>query len=257
MCYWSNHGYRFWRGSYLPDKCTKLFRSVKHSLCVEEKMIIDCIADLHGHYPKLEGGDLLIVAGDLTARHTRDEFYDFARWMNNQEYEDKIVVPGNHDTWLKDEDLWYVKNWITVGEFEYLCDDGTELENGIKIWGSPWTKTFEGMNPHCKAFTCDTEDELASKFSLIPKDIDILITHSPAYGVLDDVEYRKNGEDVHKGSEALIKPLVQSKCSLHIFGHVHEAYGKYANPLNGIIYVNASHVNEHYQPVNKPIRVIL
>lgn len=31
-------------------------------------MIIDCIADLHSHYPKLDGGDLLIVAGDLTDR---------------------------------------------------------------------------------------------------------------------------------------------------------------------------------------------
>lgn len=31
-------------------------------------MIIDCISDLHGQYPQLEGGDLLIVAGDLTAR---------------------------------------------------------------------------------------------------------------------------------------------------------------------------------------------
>jgi hypothetical protein len=35
-------------------------------------MIIDCIADLHGHYPKLDGGDLLIICGDLTAR---DQFY--------------------------------------------------------------------------------------------------------------------------------------------------------------------------------------
>ncbi len=27
-------------------------------------MIIDCISDLHGFYPELLGGDLLIVGGD-------------------------------------------------------------------------------------------------------------------------------------------------------------------------------------------------
>ena len=36
-------------------------------------MIIDCISDLHGFFPKLEGGDLLIIAGDLTARDKPEE----------------------------------------------------------------------------------------------------------------------------------------------------------------------------------------
>lgn len=35
-------------------------------------MIIDCIGCLHDHYPELEGGDLLIVTGDLTARDDYD-----------------------------------------------------------------------------------------------------------------------------------------------------------------------------------------
>lgn len=215
-------------------------------------MIIDCIADLHGHYPELKGGDLLIVAGDLIATDTFPEYCNAFSWIAKSRYKKKILIAGNHDNLLQTDD-WFAKMTI---DFDYLCDSGTEFEE-LKIWGSPWTKTFEGINPHCKAFTCDTEQELVSKFSLIPEDIDILITHSPPYGVLDDVEYRGNGEDVHKGSKALIKPLVRSKCRLHIFGHVHEAYGKYTNHLNGITYVNASHVNEHYQPVNKPIRVIL
>ena len=42
-------------------------------------MIIDCLSDLHGHYPSLDGGDLLIVAGDLTARDKLEEHYEFSR----------------------------------------------------------------------------------------------------------------------------------------------------------------------------------
>jgi len=33
-------------------------------------MIIDCISDLHGYTPSLSGGDVIIVAGDLTAKDT-------------------------------------------------------------------------------------------------------------------------------------------------------------------------------------------
>ncbi len=38
-------------------------------------MIIDCLSDTHGNFPELEGGDLLIFAGDLTA-HDKEEEYD-------------------------------------------------------------------------------------------------------------------------------------------------------------------------------------
>jgi hypothetical protein len=36
-------------------------------------MDVTCISDLHGYLPKLEGGDLLIIAGDMTARDTEEE----------------------------------------------------------------------------------------------------------------------------------------------------------------------------------------
>jgi Icc-related predicted phosphoesterase len=218
-------------------------------------MIIDCIADLHGFYPKLEGGDLLIIAGDLTARDTKQEYLKFFFWIQDQKYKKIVFISGNHDNWMQHNQLQWQMKTIDI-DIIYLCDSGTEFE-GLKIWGSPWTKTFTGMNPKCKAFTVDTEEELAEKWALIPHDTDILITHSPPYGVLDDIKYTRKGEDIHQGSESLIKPLVHSKCRLHVFGHIHEAYGKFKNNINGITYVNASHVNERYQPVNKPIRVIL
>ena len=55
-------------------------------------MIIDCISDLHGFYPELEGGDMLIVAGDLTARDQQDEYEKFHIWIHNQKYKKKICL---------------------------------------------------------------------------------------------------------------------------------------------------------------------
>lgn len=63
-------------------------------------MKIDCVSDLHGYYPDLEGGDILIVAGDLTAHDTRNEVALFDNWICTQKYYAKIVVGGNHDNVL-------------------------------------------------------------------------------------------------------------------------------------------------------------
>jgi len=121
----------------------------------------------------------------------------------------------------------------------------------LKIWGSPWTLTFPGINPKCTAFTGD-EELLAEKFELIPDDVDILITHGPCLGVLD-----KTTRGEHVGSRYLNAWFRYcGRPKFHIFGHIHEAYGR-VNHFNCMESINCSHVNEHYEPVNKPIRIIL
>lgn len=222
-------------------------------------MIIDCLADLHGFYPKLDGGDLLIVAGDLTARDTHEEYLKFLSWLHKQKYRHYIFIAGNHDNLIeKDEILTQ-----SLANTTYLCDSGTEFE-GLRIWGSPWSLAFEGMNPHCKAFTVDTEKKLSEKWEFIPEDVDILITHSPPHGILDTI--RKYGPFSHErelnvGSESLYEKLYSEKIRplLHIYGHIHEGYGHIPKMLDmpRTQFVNASHVNENYEPVNKPIRIIL
>jgi Icc-related predicted phosphoesterase len=220
---------------------------------------VDCIADLHGFFPELLGGDLLIIAGDLTARDEFPEYCHVFQKIAQSNYKKKILIGGNHDNLLMSDD-WFAKMTI---DFDYLCDSGTEFE-GLRIWGSPWTKTFEGMNPKCKAFTCDTEEELASKFALIPNDIDILITHSPPYGILDS-----NGKE-YCGSVSLRNITLDGnrfkKKKLHVFGHIHECGGMssdYPGPtfceldLCSGKFINASIVNEHYKHVNKSVRIIL
>jgi Icc-related predicted phosphoesterase len=220
---------------------------------VKKIMIIDCIADLHGHYPKLEGGDLLIVAGDLTARDTIYEHADFLGWLNIQKYKKKIFIAGNHDNNVDKKFDW-------DETLDYLCDSGAEFE-GLKIWGSPWTPLFEGINPACKAFML-SEGKLEAKFAKIPDDTDILVTHGPPLGVFDGIVNNipmKNGmmKKIVKyaGSRSLDDRVSDIKPRLHVFGHIHEGYGQ--DLIGDVEFVNCSHVNERYEPVNKPIRVIL
>ena len=208
-------------------------------------MIIDCISDLHGAYPKLEGGDLLIVAGDLTARDEVQEYQQFTSWLAKQEYKKKIFIAGNHDNELVG------KTVITFGDCEYLCDSGTEYY-GLKIYGSPWTRQFEGMNPKCMAFTKKTENQLHKKFDIIPEDTDILITHSPPFTIHDMTNRREQ-----VGSTALMcNILSRVKPKLHVFGHIHEGYGMQMY-WDRTMFVNASHMTRSYEPKNPPIRIIL
>ena len=235
-------------------------------------MIIDCISDLHGERPThlLKGGDLLIIAGDLTLTDKEKEYDDFCKWILCLPYEYVVVIAGNHDNFLQDNPD-YLPN--PGGNFCYLCDSGCEFEieeeiqedhkfrgaitykqkRKIKIWGSPWTTTFEGINPHCCAFTVDTDEELDKKWELIPEDTDILITHCPPNGILDFARIAKD----HVGSRSLRNHVIgRIKPRIQVYGHIHEWGGNLVD-LVTTRFINASHVNEDYEPVNAPIRIVL
>jgi Icc-related predicted phosphoesterase len=216
---------------------------------------ITCISDLHGYYPKLDRGDLLIVAGDLTGRDTHDQHVEFSSWLKKQHYRMKIVIAGNHDGYMEKNVSSGVTTEIGPMECTYLCDSGTEFE-GLKIWGSPWSLWFPGINPKCSAFT-GNENKLMDAYDKIPSDTDILITHGPAYSILDETR-----DDRHVGSKGLYGWLKYvGRPRLHVFGHIHESYGqKEVFPTHNdkmMLSVNCSIVNENYEHVNEPIRVIL
>ena len=230
-------------------------------------MIIDCIGCLHGARPDLKGGDLLIVTGDLTARDIPNHYAEFVIWLQAQKYKKKIVIAGNHDNFIQNNPHW--ADLVDLG-FEYLCDSGTEIalypeletmEEGkvyerlkVKIWGSPWTSRFKGINPKCCAFTGKNDKEIAPHFELIPSDVDILITHSPPFTIRD---LTTRNEQV--GSPSLMAHHISRlRPKLWAFSHIHEAYGT-DGPYQwaGCRYVNCSIMNERYEPVNAPIRIEL
>ena len=222
---------------------------------------VTAVSDLHGHYPQLEGGDLLIVAGDLTARDAPEQWSEYFLWQGELPYKKIIFIAGNHDNRLqamsfpKLDMIFYSPGH----KVDYLCDSGTEFE-GLKIWGSPWTPLFDEVNPLCKAFMLP-EAELEAKFAMIPADTDILITHGPPLGMLDEVKRYDAGIIECVGSHALHYQLYSERIKprLHVFGHIHGSYGHITKALDMPYtqFVNCSHVNERYQPVNKPIRIVL
>jgi Icc-related predicted phosphoesterase len=204
-------------------------------------MKIVCISDTHlQHDFEVPDGDMLIHSGDATWTGKEKEVIEFSKWFGSFPHKHKIFVAGNHD-WGFELDREYYTNLLPKDVF-YLQDTGRGIE-GIRVWGSPWTPEFMNW-----AFNKKRGQSIASKWKLIPDNIDILITHGPPYGILDDAMY--SGP---VGCKDLLNAVHRVKPMYHIFGHVHEGYGvKYSTHCR-TVFVNASICNQYYVPINKPI----
>lgn len=205
-------------------------------------MKIVCISDTHlmhlRHKVKVPHGDVLIHAGDATFRGTKEEIQAFSSWFSGLPHKHKIFVPGNHD--LGFERAPQLASALLPGRTSVLIDSMIEI-NGVKFWGSPYQPEFMGWG-----FNCPRGEALRVHWDLIPEGIDVLITHSPPYGIGDVVP---RGE--HVGCEDLRDAVVRAKPKLHVFGHIHHSYGVYTPGVTK--FVNASICNEEYLPVNKPV----
>lgn len=75
--------------------------------------------------------------------------------------------------------------------------------------------------------------DMASKWALIPSDVDVLITHGPPDGILD-----RNRTGSCCGCRELLYRVLEVKPRLHVFGHIHEAAGQ--TEIDGTRFVNAA-----------------
>ena len=203
-------------------------------------MQITTISDTHGlhHQLQLPGGDLLIHAGDVCNRGSQEEAANFIDWFEKQPYTYKIFIAGNHDFFFENFTQKEIQD-ILPKNIYYLNDSGIEIE-GINIWGSPITPEF-----HNWAFNRKRGDEINNHWQLIPNNSDILITHGPAFGILD-----KTFHNLNVGCEELLKALKNIQPKYHVFGHIHEAFGSLNEKET--TYINTSSLDLFYKIRNTP-----
>ncbi len=210
---------------------------------------IICISDTHNCNEQIAvpDGDILIHSGDATIRGTIPEIETFNDWFANLPHKYKIFVAGNHD-WLFETNNSYARKMLD-SSIIYLQDSFVKIE-GLKIYGSPYQPRFYDW-----AFNLMRGAELAAKWKLIQNDIDILITHGPPHGILDEVPRKLWIENT--GCEELLKKVEEiayfGKLKLHVFGHIHCGYGQ--KEEFGVKFVNASTCDEEYNPTQPPIVV--
>ncbi len=210
-------------------------------------MKIVCLSDTHNCNKQIAvpDGDILIHAGDATVQGTQVEVEDFLRWFSSLPHEYKIFVAGNHD-WLYETNNRRARLLTANFGIKYLQDSSIEIE-GLKIYGSPWQPRFFDW-----AFNLMRGGEMAEKWKMIPDDTDILITHGPPNGILDEVPRQDWIENT--GCEELVKKVEElsgNKLKAHIFGHIHCGYGQ--TEKFGVKFINASNCDEAYEPTNPPI----
>ncbi|MGN0494785.1 MAG: metallophosphoesterase [Lachnospiraceae bacterium] len=149
---------------------------------------------------KLADIDLIISCGDLKAA-----YLSFLATFSKAPV---LYVHGNHDGHYKD----------TPPEGCICIDDDIFVYQGIRILGLGGSKAYN-FGPHQY-----TEKEMKHRIHklryklLKNKGFDILVTHSPAYGLND-------GEDLpHSGFHSFIDLLEKYKPKYFLHGHVHMNY---------------------------------
>ena len=202
-------------------------------------------SDTHGSHESLDvpDGDVFIHAGDFTNMGELYEIADFNEWLGDLPHPHKIVIAGNHDL-LFEQDPSLAK--LLLSNATYLQDDLYWL-NGISFYGSPWQPEFNDW-----AFNLPRGAALRKKWAMIPDGVDVLITHGPPFGILDNTLV-----GAYSGCQDLLAAIDRVRPRLSVFGHIHEGYGQQRHSGLGTTFINASALGTTLGGLNPPFVVDL
>lgn len=195
------------------------------------------MSDTHGLHRRMRtipSADLVIHAGDFSTIGTKAEALDFIEWFCDLPHRHKVFIAGNHDTAVLGHTISGLPD-----NCHYLEYNSVTIE-GIKVYGMPF---FWDMGDPAEPSELDRLDD--------EREIDLLVSHQPPYGVLDyDDHYG------HYGSIRLLHKCLKLKPKYHVFGHIHQSYGQ--REEEGITFINAALLGTHLEKLEKkPILINL
>ena len=156
-------------------------------------------SDTHGKHRDLqvpEDADIVICAGDAVEDNLKGgEYDDFIAWFAGLKAKWTFFVPGNHELSFELDKAEEIEKAIT--------DKGIlVMQNAVMDCDGVVIGSISG-----NAMIADED---------IPTDIDVLVTHCPPYGVLDE----------GLGSPEILNFMMKSKPKYHLFGHIHATEGQ-------------------------------
>ncbi|OJJ50696.1 hypothetical protein ASPZODRAFT_235822 [Penicilliopsis zonata CBS 506.65] len=223
-----------------------------------------CLSDTHTlEWPDVPDGDLLIHAGDLCNDGSVRELQAAVDWLRRLPHRHKVVICGNHDSYFDvrsrlDEDRESNNgksgssfaaissstasirslddlddNRIDWGDIHYLQHSSVTLSfpissssssssatatasSSLTVYGAPQVPAIVPFGPE-HAFTYPPHHDAWS--GTVPPSTDILVTHTPP------AHHRDLSPTFSTGCPSLLAESWRVRPALHVFGHVHAAYG--------------------------------
>ncbi|CAJ0582654.1 unnamed protein product, partial [Mesorhabditis spiculigera] len=255
-----------------PDSQEEFWETIKDTKRVEKVMLDEenavnkpdgtgrwlkfvAISDTHDQLGALvekigiPDGDVLIHCGDMTNKGEKEKLETLNEEFGKLPHKYKVVVAGNHDLGFDDTEDWSKRHYKyptdgtregykLLTNVQWLQDRLIEIE-GIKIYGSSW----HPLRGH--PFYMARGPGMAEKWKMMPQQVDVLMTHAPPLGYLDQFGAERWGD------YDLLQAIEARNPKFHVFGHVHERYGALSN--GNTTFINAASCQKSNVLANRPI----
>jgi len=161
---------------------------------------------------------LLLLGGDFLCAGTAKEWYGkvIPELIAIRGQFGRIACTfGNHDVYCQNSENLVRQELSEIG-IDLLIDQEITID-GLRIYGSPWIPFINNSGWAYMHPELWDEEAYIRTWSKVPKGLDILLTHTPAEGILAGPW----------GDPFLGERIMEVKPKYHVAGHIHSQHGSF------------------------------